>query len=495
MLLTRYLQHLRCGRSWNTLFGKKGVRGLGKLYPEMFKRGPHTFGIIPIEFVSRAAADSREQFWIRKLGKCLNVRMIPPTTRKWKLLFQGKLVTPRYTKGEIAHLVNTIASTIHCNIPMHTQVRLLTTAQKHLSGPARNRCYQKVALRVKRLTGLTLPNTAPLKVPCLRGMESLQLLPLLKECIGGLPIPAYYKAYIKSVCRVSVVRNPTVGDLLSNRVKPENLNVARLLATSHCDCHRLSKELDIPLVDGHGFLRHPVLIKRVFGPHGKILLQNGKNDVIPAWWNVKSTVIQSLRTLMKKVLPEPPPTWQASSIYNTILSRVRVGHSASRASSPWFLRQDTIEAFHRQWSEQWVFSGCDKNTGKLSAHCRSGQLLQELKELGDVKQFEVVYIAPSAKDAKAHAMQLLYNQATLHGQKPFWISRASKSPPSVRFLPKNKLNELQHRGRTPQRFALHGLPTDLWLLYILPSLGCDPPGCSLCSLQTSVCLPSPSEHG
>jgi len=47
MLLTRYLQHLRCGRSWNTLFGKKGVRGLGKLYPEMFKKGPHTFGITP----------------------------------------------------------------------------------------------------------------------------------------------------------------------------------------------------------------------------------------------------------------------------------------------------------------------------------------------------------------------------------------------------------------------------------------------------------------
>ena len=123
----------------------------------------------------------------------------PTPTRKWKLLFHGKLVTPKYSKAEIARLTNAISSTIRCRLPIHTQLRFLTTAQKNLSGPARNRCYQKVALRIKRLTGLTLPNIVPLCVPCLRGMDKLDLLPLLKETIGGLPIPVYYRTYLKSV--------------------------------------------------------------------------------------------------------------------------------------------------------------------------------------------------------------------------------------------------------------------------------------------------------
>ena len=219
---------------------------MGKLYREMFNKGPDTFGIVPLEFVSRATGDSREQFWIRKSGKLLNVRMIPPTTRKRKLLFQGKLVTLKYTKGEIARLVNNIASTVKCKIPIHTQLRPLTNAQKHLSGPARNRCYQKVALRVKPLTGLALPNTAPLKVACMRGMDNLQLLPMLKDCVAGSPIPGHHKACIKTVCRICAVRNPTVGDLLSSRMKPENLDVAHMLAHNHCECQKLSSALNIP---------------------------------------------------------------------------------------------------------------------------------------------------------------------------------------------------------------------------------------------------------
>ena len=324
MLLTRYLQHLRCGRSWQTLLGKKGVRGLGKLYPEMFKRGPHTFGIVPLEFVSRAVADSRKQFWIRKLGKCLNVRVIPPTTRKRKLLFHGKVVTPRYTKAEIARLVNTISSTVKCNLPIHTQLPLLTTAQKHLSGPARNRCYQKVALCVKHLTGVAPPNVMPLRVPCMRGLDKLDLLPLLGECISSLPIPVYYRAYLKSACRIAVVRNRTVADLLSNSVRLETVEIARQVASSHRDCQELSKPLDIPLVDGHISLCHRDLLKRVFGVDCKILLQQAKNDVIPAWCKVRSTVVRSLRALFSKVLPEPPPHWTTSAIYTSVLSRLGI---------------------------------------------------------------------------------------------------------------------------------------------------------------------------
>ena len=107
----------------------------------------------------------------------------------------------------------------------------------------------------------------------MRGLDKLDLLPLLKECISSLPIPVYYRAYLESACRISLVRNPTVAKLLSNSVRPETVEIARQVASSHCDCQELSKRLDIPLVDGHIFLRHPDLLKRVFGVDCRILLQ------------------------------------------------------------------------------------------------------------------------------------------------------------------------------------------------------------------------------
>ena len=42
------------------LFGRKGVRGLGLLYPIMFRVGPETFGIIPIVCCSKSVADARK---------------------------------------------------------------------------------------------------------------------------------------------------------------------------------------------------------------------------------------------------------------------------------------------------------------------------------------------------------------------------------------------------------------------------------------------------
>ena len=82
-----------------------------------------------------------------------------------------------------------------------------------------------------------------------------------------------------------------------------------------------------------------------------------------------------------------------------------------------------------------------------------------------------MYIAPNVKDAKAHALQLLSHDANLHGQQRYWVKRASKAPPSVCFLPKNKLNELKPWGRKPQRFTLHAMSRDLWTSHILPFAG------------------------
>ena len=58
-----------------------------------------------------------------------------------------------------------------------------------------------------------------------------------------------------------------------------------------------------------------------------------------------------------------------------------------------------------------------------------------------------------------------------HVSKTYWVKGASKAPPSVRFLPKNKLNELKHWGRKPQSFALHTMSRDLWTSHILPFAG------------------------
>ena len=59
----------------------------------------------------------------------------------------------------------------------------------------------------------------------------------------------------------------------------------------------------------------------------------------------------------------------------------------------------------------------------------------------------------------------------VHGPKQFWIARPSKSPPVVRYLLKNKLNELKQWGRPPHRYSLHAPPKDLWTELILPMAG------------------------
>ena len=68
--VTRYSQQTRTARSWHTLFGRHGVRRLGKLYPVMARIGCHHFGILPLERLQRVAeADGRERYWITKVGK------------------------------------------------------------------------------------------------------------------------------------------------------------------------------------------------------------------------------------------------------------------------------------------------------------------------------------------------------------------------------------------------------------------------------------------
>ena len=193
--IVRFMQHIRSARSWHSLYGRRGVRGMGLLYPTMFRLGPENFGIIVLEACPKNMADVRELFWIRKMGHTLNVRGVYPTDRKWKLLLNGNLVLPKYTKAQLARMTNHIADKLKCNVPLHVQLKILTWAKKHFQGPLRNRCYQKVAHRMKVQTGLSLPNHVPLRIPAMTHTHAFPLLQMFKDFLRSLTLPTHYRNY------------------------------------------------------------------------------------------------------------------------------------------------------------------------------------------------------------------------------------------------------------------------------------------------------------
>ena len=86
----------------------------------MFLLGPESLSTLPTERYSRAAAETREQFWIRKLACTLNVRSVYASTR-WKLLLHAKVVTPHHLKAQSARLAH--ASFTPCDaMHHHTQI-------------------------------------------------------------------------------------------------------------------------------------------------------------------------------------------------------------------------------------------------------------------------------------------------------------------------------------------------------------------------------------
>ena len=80
------------------------------------------------------------------------------STRKWKLVLHGCLVTPHYSKAQLVQLVHRISDFIHCDVPLYTQLKVLTSANEHFAA-------LKVTYRMKQQTGLSLPNHVPLCLP------------------------------------------------------------------------------------------------------------------------------------------------------------------------------------------------------------------------------------------------------------------------------------------------------------------------------------------
>ena len=468
--VTRYSQHTRTARSWHTLFGRHGVRRLGKLYPVMARIGGHHFGILPLQRLQRVAeADGGERYWIRKVGKNLNTRGIYPTDRRWKLLVHGKLVTPKYTKQQIADLTHRLGDRLRCPFPIHTQLHILTLAKKYCSGPVRNRCYQKVAHRIRTTTGLQLPNHAPLRVPCMHDLEAAPLTHTMRAHIDKLPLPLHLRKYISSVASVVQVRNPTVADALRAKPRVTTLHAMRdKVAAPQCPCAELHKKWGIPLIDGHIFARHPQVLSHIFGKRSKILTQNAKNDIVPAWESVKRPVIQSLRNLFLKLLPEKTSDAAVKATYSAILKQVKQVWFEHRKKAPWILWEQAIRDFAAEHVDTWKLEISDKNAGQITAHCWVGAMKSMLDNLDDPEQFEVIEVLPTPREAQDRALSLLQDAAHRNGLKKHWAKGKRKGPPSTRFLSKNKYDELIGWRRPPSHFRLHLIPMETWVHHILP---------------------------
>ena len=71
---------------------------------------------------------------------------------------------------------------------------------------------------------------------------------------------------------------------------------------------------------------------------------------------------------------------------------------------------------------------------------------------------------------EVHALAHKRNNAELHGLQKFWQPGPRKGPPTVRDVPKNKLDELFRWRSVPQPFCLDVVPPHMWQCHIWPFL-------------------------
>ena len=284
----------------------------------MFRMGPEQFGVVVLEACAKNTADVRELLWIRKLGHTMNVPGVYPTDRKWKLLLNRHMVVHCYTKAQLARITHHITDKLRCDVPVHRQLKVLTWAKKRFQGPLRYPCYQQVAYRFKQTTGLAQPNQVPLRMPAMAHTDAFPLLHVFKEFLRNLPLPLHHRDYLVHCTRLVSVRNPLVIQLLNDEVRYDTADDMRRAAHQPCDCVTLSKRLNIPLVPGQLFVRHPRLLRKNFHIDSRVLLQHGNNDAFPTWKVVRQSMARSARNVPLKLLPERMADVQASALYSSL---------------------------------------------------------------------------------------------------------------------------------------------------------------------------------
>ena len=162
---------------------------------------------------------------------------------------------------------------------------------------------------------------------------------------------------------------------------------------------------------GHLFIRHPQLLRTIFGTDSRVLLQHGKNDAYPTWKTVRRSVVRSARDVLLELLLERFADVQASGFYSTLLACAKRCQRAQHITAPWYIWEQKVRDIKEKWGHTWVFEGCDKNMGKIAATCRVGMLQRVLHDIADPLQFEVLHIAPDARGARKWALAHLHHNA------------------------------------------------------------------------------------
>ena len=294
----------------------------------------------------------------------------------------------------------------------------------------------------------------------------------------------HYRDYLVHSTRIIQVRNPSISQLLTDDVQYDTVADMQPAADQPCQCAHLAKRLGIPLVQGHLFIRHPRLLRHVSGIDSRVLLQHGNNDACPTWKTVRKSVVRSAREVLLKLLPERIADMQPSAFYSTLLACAKRCWRAQHITAPWYIWEQKIRDIKEKWGHAWVFEGCNKNMGKIAATCRVGMLQRVLHDIADPLQFEVLHIAPDARGARKWALAHLHHNASLHGLQKHWSSGPRKGPPTVRYVPKNKLDELLRWKCTPQPFCMDLIPVTVWQHHIWPFFPSAAALWTLCTVNT-----------
>ena len=91
-----------------------------------------------------------------------------------------------------------------------------------------------------------------------------------------------------------------------------------------------------------------------------------------------------------------------------------------------------------------------------------------LADIPDEIQFQTLHVAANAGEARKYVMNHIEEQATLHGLQRYSSSGKRTGPPTVRDLPRKKLDELQGWKVAPQRFCLDNICYEIWPLLSYP---------------------------
>ena len=177
-----------------------------------------------------------------------------------------------------------------------------------------------MAYRFKQATGLTLPHHVPLRLPAMTHIDQFPFLRAYEEFLHKLPLPIHYRDYLINSTRIIHARNPSVSQMLAHDMRYDTVEEMQHAANEPCQCAKLSRHLGIPLVQGHLFVRHPRLLRKIFGANSRVLLQHGNNDACPTWKTVRRSVVRSARDVLIKLPPERIAEVQASAFYSTLLA-------------------------------------------------------------------------------------------------------------------------------------------------------------------------------